>query len=360
MKAALISLGSISSKWTAEAMKKYFDSVDSLDIRKIEINIGAKKDARLLYDRKPLEKYDCIFAKGSFRYAALLRAVTSFLQKDSYMPIQDNAFTLVHNKLLTHIVLQQTDIPMPITYLTPTALSAKIVLKKVNYPIVIKFPEGTQGKGVMFAESFAAASSILDALQTLKQPIIIQEYVETGSTDIRAIVIGSKVVAAMQRIAVHGEKRANIHAGGLGEAVELDTHTKKIAIKAAKAMGAEICGVDILQGVKGPMVIELNISPGLQGIKKATGIDVANHIAKHLLKKTKDRKKVEVTDGKKNVLEDLGIDDSLKNGNEICFNLDLRANRILLPDIATKLSNFDENQEVCLTVKKDEIIIKKL
>lgn len=360
MKAALISLGSLSSKWTAEAMKKYFDSVDALDIRKIEINIGAKKDARLLYDRKPLEKYDCIFAKGSFRYATLLRAVTSFLQNDSYMPIKDNAFTLVHNKLLTHIVLQQTDIPMPITYLTPTASSAKIVLKKVNYPIVMKFPEGTQGKGVMFADSFAAASSILDALQTLKQPIIIQEYVETGSTDIRAIVIGNKVVAAMQRIAIHGEKRANIHAGGLGEAVELDTHTKNIAIKAAKAMGAGICGVDILQGIKGPMVIELNISPGLQGIKKATGVDVADYIAKYLYKKTMEKKDSTVSDGKKNVLDVLGIDDSLNKENEICFNLDIRGNRILLPDIATKLSKFDENLEVCLKIKKNEIIIKKL
>jgi len=359
MNAALISLGSVSSRWTSNAMKNYFDSVDSLDIRKVQINIGAKKDEYLLYEGKPFKKYDCVFAKGSFRYGSLLRAVTSFLSEKSYMPIKDNAFTLVHNKLLTHLVLQQSDIPMPITYLTPTPAAAKKMLERMNYPIVMKFPEGTQGKGVMFADSFAAASSLLDALQTLKQPFIIQEYVETGSTDIRAIVVGDKVVAAMQRIAVYGEKRANIHVGGIGEAVTLDTHTKRIAIKAAKAMGAEICGVDLLHGAKGPTVIELNLSPGLQGIKKATGIDVANHIAKHLYKKTKEFKESGTGDKGNKILEDLGIPDG--NGlKEIFSNIDIRGNRILLPEIATNLAKFNENDEVILKTEKNKIIIEKV
>ena len=180
MKAALISLGSVSSQWTLDAMKEVFDSVEALDIRKIEINIGAKKEARILYEGKPIGTYDCIYAKGSFRYASLLRAVTGFLQDTTYMPIRDNSFTLAHNKLLTHLVLAQADIPMPLTYLTPTMDAARKLLERVNYPIVMKFPEGTQGKGVMFADSYASASSMLDALQTLKQPFIIQEYIDPG------------------------------------------------------------------------------------------------------------------------------------------------------------------------------------
>ncbi len=358
MNAAIISLGSVSSRWTADAMKSLFDSVDILDIRKVEINIGAKKDAYLIYEGKPFRKYDCVYAKGSYRYGALLRAVTSYLSENAYMPIRDNAFTLVHNKLLTHLVLQQSDIPMPLTYLTPTPSAAKKLLERLNYPIVMKFPEGTQGKGVMFADSFAAASSLLDALQTLKQPFIIQEYVETGSTDIRAIVVGDKVVAAMQRIAVYGEKRANIHAGGIGEAVTLDTHTKRIAIKAAKAMGADICGVDLLNGPKGPIVIELNLSPGLQGIKRATGIDVATHIAKYLFKKTKEKKEAGPSVSGENILEDLGIGDA--NGEkEILTNIDLRGDRILLPEIATTLSRFSENDEITIKTDKNRIVIEK-
>ena len=110
------------------------------------------------------------------------------------------------------------------------------VLKKVNYPIIMKFPKGTQGKGVMVADSFAGASSLLDALDFLKQPFIIQEFIETDGSDVRAIVIGDKVVASMARRAKEDEKRANIHAGGKGEAITLDSHTKKIAIDTAKVL----------------------------------------------------------------------------------------------------------------------------
>lgn len=353
MKAALISLGSTSSQWTLDAMSRHFDVVDSIDVRKIEINIGAKKDARLLYGSKQFPSYDCIYAKGSFRFASILRAVTALLGDTCYMPIRDSAFTLVHNKLLSHIVLQQHEIPMPITYLSASGRATKKLLERISYPIVLKFPEGTQGKGVMFADTYAAASSWLDALRTLKQPCIIQEYVETGSTDIRAIVVGDRVVASMQRIAVHGEKRANIHAGGIGEAVELDTHTKKIAVRAAQALGAGICGVDMLTGAKGPQVIELNLSPGLQGIKKATGTDVAEHIAKYLARQAAEYRQADTKKGTDRILGSLGI----VQGKEIITNIDMRANRILLPEIATRLAGFDEGEEMLLRVGKNRIEI---
>lgn len=356
MKAALISMGSVSSQWTLEAMQKHFDTVDSVDVRKVEISMEGGKAAELLYAGLPLPEYDCIYAKGSYRYASLLRAVTSFRQARAYMPLADNAFTLVHNKLLTHIVLQQANIPMPVTYLTSTTKAAKKLLDRINFPIVMKFPEGTQGKGVMFADSYASAASLLDALDKLRQPFIIQEYVETGATDIRAIVVGDRVVAAMQRVAVQGEKRANIHAGGVGETVELDAHTRRIAVRAAKALGAEVCGVDILMSIKGPMVIELNISPGLQGIRNATGIDVAEHIAKHLGRRTAEFRQCGQAASKSKIMDDLGFDPCTEK--EIVTNLDFRSNRILLPDFVTRLGGFDDS-EVVIKVKKNQATIQR-
>ena len=198
MKAALISLGSVSSKLTAEAMRKYFNVVDELNIKKFEINLTGKT-SQVLYEGKPLGDYDCIYVKGSFRYAPMLSSITTLLCDKTYLPISSKAFTVAHDKLLTQLDLGRANIPMPKTYLSSTIDAAKEILEKTNYPIIMKFPQGTQGKGVMFAESYATASSILDALGTLKQAVIIQEYIETGTSDIRVIVVGDKVAAAMKR-----------------------------------------------------------------------------------------------------------------------------------------------------------------
>jgi len=354
MKAAIISLGSVSSKWTADAMRKYFSQVDELDLKDVEINVSGKK-SEVLYQGKDLEQYDCIFAKGSFRYAPLLRSVVSLLKKNTYVPIDEAAYTIAHDKLLTQLRMQEFNIPMPRTYLTATTDAAKEILKRANFPIIMKFPQGTQGKGVMFADSYASASSMLDALSALKQPFIIQEYVETDGEDIRAIVIGDKVVAAMKRKAKANEARANIHAGGLSEPCKLDSITQKVAIDTAKAMNANICGVDILSGVKGPLAIEINISPGLQGITNATGIDVADHIAKFLYKQT-----LEFTEKRKNkstaeIMKDI---DTTK-GKEIISQLDFRGFRILLPEIATKISGIKDSDDIQLTMEDKKITLKK-
>lgn len=357
MKAALISLGSVSSNWVVEAMKKYFDKVDDVDIRELEINLGSKSP-EVLYRGKPLPDYDCIYAKGSFRYATLLDSLTSALYKKSYMPIKPGAFTIGNNKLLTHLTLQEKNIPMPKTYLASSAASAKRILDKINYPIVMKFPEGTQGKGVMFADSFASASSVLDALTALKQPLILQEYIETEDTDIRVIVVDEKIAASMRRKAVYGEKRANIHAGGEGVACVLDETTKKIAVQTAKAVNAEICAVDLLESVKGPLVIEVNLSPGLQGITKATKIDVADRIAKFLSEKTKERNKVEKKEETIKIFEEAGIEKQEKV-EEIVAELDFRGNRILLPELVTKLTKFKEGREYSVKANKGRLEIKE-
>ena len=358
MKAALISLGSMSSTWTIEAMNKYFDKVDNIDLRNIEVNLSSGR-SDVLYNGKPLGKYDCIYAKGSFRYAQTLRAVTGALYPTTYMPIKAGSFTIGHDKLLTHLALQQAKIPMPTTYLTSSPTAAKKILEKVSYPIIFKFPSGTGGKGVMYAESFAAASSLMDALETLRQPFLIQEYIETSGEDIRVIVIGDKVVAAMKRKAEIGEKRANIHAGGEGKPFLPDAHMKKIAVEAAKSIGAEICAVDLLESVKGPLVVEINLSPGLQGITSATKIDIADKIAKYLSEKTKTFTEKGTKKGTGEIMKEIALDKEAKE-QQIVTNLDLRGERILLPKLITDMCKLTEKDEVVVKVSKDKIEIEKV
>src|SRR3989344_2516450 len=357
MKAAVMSLGSKSSMWIAEAMKKYFDSVASIDLRDVEVNIGSGK-LKVLYEGKEIPQYSCIYARGSFRYSPLLRAVTRTLYRPSYMPIMPETFTIGHDKMLTHLALQHFNIPMPATYLASSTRAAKKILNEMTYPIVLKFPHGTGGKGVMFAESFAAASSMLDALIALKQPFLIQEYVETGGVDIRAIVVGDNVVASMKRKAVRGEMRANIHAGGTGEACVLDQRTKRIAIDTAASIGADVCAVDMLESPKGPLVIEANLSPGLQGITKATGINIADKIAKYLFEKSEIFSARDRDEATLKIFEDLGLSGEI--AQQIITNLDFRASRILLPKIVTDISQFGEKDEVVLKVEKGKLVVEKV
>jgi ribosomal protein S6--L-glutamate ligase len=339
-------------------MKKYFEKVDAINIRNLEVFIQSKK-YQIFYGGEPMEEYDCIYCRGSFRYADLLRSITHALSGKVYMPIIPAAFTVGHDKLLTHLKLGDSKVPMPTTYLSSSADAAKKLLQKVNYPIIMKFPHGTHGKGVMFADSYESASSMLDALAVLNQPFLIQEYVETGGVDTRAIVVGNKVVAAMRRKAVQGEKRANIHAGGKGEAVVLDAATRKIVVQAAESVGMDIGAIDLLESSRGPMVLEVNLSPGLQGITKATKKDVADEIAKFLYKKTKDFKKAGKDTEAASVMKELGVENAETAGRHIISTLDFRGNRILLPEVVTNITKFNEKDEYSIDAEKDRLEIKK-
>jgi len=353
-----MSLGSKSSEMTLEAMRKYFDVVDDVNLKDLEVTLG--KNLKILHNGTPMQKYDCIYAKGSFRYAPLLRSITTAFYANTYMPIKPNTFTIGHDKLLTHLALQYHNVPMPDTHVISTIDAAKKILEQVKYPIILKFPHGTQGKGVMFADSFAAASSMLDTIETLKQPFLIQEYIETQGSDIRAMVVGDKVVAAYKRKAAVGEKRANLHVGGKGEPLVLDANAKKVAVNTAKSIGAEICAVDMLETVKGPQVLEANLSPGLQGITSVTKIDVADKIAKYLYEKTKEfvekGKSTETT----KMFADIGVRESDKNGEQqIITSLDIRSERILLPKIISKISKFDEKEDVVIKARKGKVSLEK-
>ncbi len=356
MKAAIISLGSTSSKLVGEAMEKYFDQVDMLDLTQMEVRLG--KDGGVFYNGEKLEEYDCVYLKGSFRFANLLRSIAALLQgKVPYMPLSESSFTTVHNKLLTHLVLEQNNIPMPKTYLSSSIDEAKQLLKRVNYPIVMKFPEGTQGKGVMFADSMSSASSMLDALSALNQPFIVQEFLETGGEDIRAFVVGDKVVASMKRVAQGGEKRANVHAGGKAESILLSHEATKIAIKTARVLGAEVCGVDILESHRGPLVIEANISPGLQGIQSVSTINIAEEIARYFARKTDEALHGKKKEEAKDVMNEISLDSNVKQ--KIITSLTFRGDRIILPVIANKIAKLKDDKEYALTLSKGKIEIEE-
>ncbi len=358
MKAAIISLGSVSSQMVAEAMKSYFDQVDMIQLREIEVDLG--KDSGVYYQGKKFPEYDCVYVKGSFRYANLLCSISSMLEgKVAYLPLPSSAFTVVHNKLLTHLALEQHNIPMPRTYVSPNVDTAKDLLKKVSYPIVMKFPEGTQGKGVMFADSESSASSMLDALGALNQPFIIQEYVESGGTDIRALVVGDNVVAAMRRRSKAGEKRANIHAGGTGEPITLNRATFNLAVKTAKALGSDVCGVDILEGSLGPVVIEANISPGLQGLSQVATIDIPKEIAKHFARKTQEALSHQKLLGGKEVMKELDIGSLDDNPHELITTLKFKGNCVVVPEVMSKLANLNEYDNYMIKAKKGKIEIEE-
>lgn len=352
MKAALVSQGSKSSKMLAEAMSKYFEEVDELPIKNIEVHLTSKK-LEVLYNGNPMGDYDCMYVKGSYKYADLLRAITLARCNETYMPVKASAFSIGHDKMLTQLKLQK-EIPMPKTYLSSGSASAKKVLESINYPIIMKIPKGTQGKGVMYADSFAAASSMLDTLTVLRQPFLIQEFIETGGVDTRVIVVGDKVAASMKRKAVEGEERSNIHAGGMGEPCLIDAHTKKIAIESSKMIGAEICAVDILEGPTGPMVIEVNLSPGLQGITSVTKIDVADTIAKFLYTKTKEKTDSSRSTGVEKIMKEIAVE-----GHEILTNIDMRGNRLLLPELVTKMTKFNDKEEYCIKCERGKLVIEK-
>jgi ribosomal protein S6--L-glutamate ligase len=158
-------------------------------------------------------------------------------------------------------------------------------------PCIIKLLRGTQGVGVMLGNSLAEVETILQTFWSLGQDVCLQEFIaEAKGSDLRALVVGDQVVGAMRRTARKGEFRANLHRGGAGRPVKLDAHTRNLAVRAAKVIGLEVCGVDLLESADGPKVMELNSSPGFQGLEAATKKDIAGDIVRHALKLAAQRR----------------------------------------------------------------------
>ena len=353
MKLGVVSIGGPGAKLILDRAKKYFDDVELVNLKKLttRVNSGTKD---VLYDGKSLKGFDCLYFKGSFRYELLQYTASNILSGQMYMPLHHSVFPTCHNKLLTLLRLERAGVAVPETYFCSNADEARRVLEMVKYPIILKTPAGTQGKGVMFADSVESAKSLLDALETFGQPFMIQEYIETDATDVRAYVVGDKVVASMKRKAGKDEFRANIHQGGKGMAYELDYDTEQLAIKAARAIKADVCGVDILEGVK-PVVLEVNATPGLEGISEATGKDVADIVAKYFYEKAVEFRRKERKEGVDDIMK--GLDE--KDSNQILSNLDIKAGRIKLPEVVTRVGRFRNGQEVSIFIGNKDVVIKK-
>ncbi|GAA0872132.1 30S ribosomal protein S6--L-glutamate ligase [Gangjinia marincola] len=193
------------------------------------------------------------------------------------------------DKLLATQLFAKHDINIPTTGFAKSPLDTKDLIKMVNgAPLIIKLLESTQGKGVVLAETNKAAESVINAFKSIKTNILVQEFIkEANGQDIRCFVVQNKVVASMQRQAEKGEFRANIHQGGSASKVKITAEERKLAIKAAKILNLPVAGVDIIRSNKGPLLLEVNSSPGLEGIEAATGLDIANIMIEAVEKKLK-------------------------------------------------------------------------
>lgn len=245
------------------------------------------------YRTRKLDDLDAVIprvgASVTFYATAVLR---QFEMMGVYCLNESVAISRSRDKLRALQILARKGVGMPVTgFAHSTKMSADLIKLVGGAPLVIKLLEGTQGKGVVLAETPAAAESVIDAFRDLDEYFLVQEFIkEAGGSDIRCFVIGTKVVAAMMRKAKPGEFRSNLHRGGSAVEVKLTPEERKTATRAAGAMGLSVSGVDIIRSKHGPLVIEVNSSPGLEGIEKTTNIDVAEAIIQYIEKHAKPHK----------------------------------------------------------------------
>ncbi|MDO4979025.1 MAG: 30S ribosomal protein S6--L-glutamate ligase [Candidatus Saccharibacteria bacterium] len=201
-----------------------------------------------------------------------------------YTPLRSIAITRARDKLRATQLLSKSHIGIPKTiFASETSDVDDLIAQIGGAPLIVKLANGTQGNGVVLAETNKAAKSVIQAFYVTNTPILIQEFIaESAGTDIRAFVVGNRVVASMKRQSLDDDFRSNIHQGGSGSIIKLTDEEKSVAVKAAKAMGLPICGVDLMRTNRGPMVLEVNPTPGLEGIETVTGRNVAGKIIEYV------------------------------------------------------------------------------
>lgn len=254
--------------------------VKVLDTLRFAIDLsGAEPD--LQYRGKLLSDYDAIVPRigSSITYFGTA-VVRQFEQMDVYTPNTANGISNSRDKLRASQILSRHNIAMPATAFVHSRADVRLAIERVGgAPVVIKLLEGTQGIGVILAPEEKVAEAIIETLHSTKQNVLIQSFIsESRGRDIRALVVGDRVVAAMRRVANDDEFRSNVHRGGRVEPVELTPEYEQAAVRSAQIMGLRIAGVDMLEGNDGPLVMEVNSSPGLEGIETATGLDVAGAV----------------------------------------------------------------------------------
>jgi ribosomal protein S6--L-glutamate ligase len=258
--------------------------VQVMDTLQFDVVIGKGK-AELLYQAEPVGPVDAVIPRiGASITLYGLAVVRQFEMMGVYCLNESQAIARSRDKLRSLQILSRHAVGVPPTVFTRQAEHVQPCIDRVDGPpVVVKLIQGTQGIGVVLAESKRAASSVVEAFHGLDQNILIQKFIsESKGADIRALVVGRKVVAAMKRQAVAGEFRSNLHRGGSATKVRLSAEYRKTALAAAKVLGLRVAGVDLLESKEGPMVMEVNSSPGLEGIQKTTSVDVAAAIIEHL------------------------------------------------------------------------------
>jgi len=278
-----------STRRLVEAGKERGHEVRIINTLRCYMNISSSKP-EVHYNGESISDFDAVIprigASITFYGAAVLR---QFEVCGCFPANESVAITRARDKLRSLQLMSRDGIGMPVTGFAHSPDDIQDLIKMVGgAPLVIKLLEGTQGIGVVLAETKKAAESVIEAFMGLKANIMVQEFIkEAGGADIRCFVIGGKVVAAMQRQAPPGEFRSNLHRGGSASLVKITPKERATAVRAAKVMGLNVAGVDILRSERGPLVMEVNSSPGLEGIEKATGKDVAGMVFEFIEKNAK-------------------------------------------------------------------------
>ena len=291
MKIALLSRNRklYSSRRLIEADEEKGHEIQVLDALRCYMNIAAHKPT-IHYRGEQLNGFDAVIPRIG---ASITFYGTSVLRQFEVMgvyPLNESvAVSRSRDKLRSMQLLSRRGLGMPVTGFANKPDDVKDLIKMVGgAPLVVKLLEGTQGIGVVLAETAKAAESVIEGFMGVKADILVQEYIkEAGGADIRCFVIGGKVVAAMKRQAAAGEFRSNLHRGGSASLIKITPEERSTAVRAARVMGLNVAGVDLLRSNHGPVIMEVNSSPGLEGIEEATGKDVAGLIIQFMEKNAK-------------------------------------------------------------------------
>ncbi len=286
MKLAILSRNSklYSTQRLVDSARARGHVVRVLDPLRCYMRIGPQQ-FQMHYKGRELSGIDAVLPRIGTSISKYGTAVLrQFEMMGTYTPNPSDAILRARDKLRAHQLLARQGIALPITVYGDNPDDTGDLLHLLGAPpYVVKLVEGAQGNGVILAEKASAARSVAEAFRGLYANFLVQEFIkEAGGTDLRCLVVGGKVVAAMQRRAAPGDFRANLHRGGEADAVQLSGEEVAIALRACKAVGLTVAGVDLLRSHRGPLVLEVNSTPGLEGIEHATGVDVAGAIIGHL------------------------------------------------------------------------------
>lgn len=273
-----------STKRLVEAGKQRGHDMYVIDTLNCYMDITSRKPA-VWYNGKKLEGFDAIIPRiGASITNYGTAVIRQFEMMGVYCLAESVALGRSRDKLRALQLLSRKDIGMPVTGFAHNLRNTKDLMSLVKgAPLVLKLLKGTQGRGVVLAETAKAAESVIDAFRELEADFLVQEFIkEAGGCDVRCLVIGNKVVAAMERVAQAGEFRSNLHRGGIAKVTTLTPKERKTAILASQTLGLKVSGVDLLRSSRGPLVMEVNSSPGLEGIEKATEKDVAAAIIQYV------------------------------------------------------------------------------